>query len=276
MNYFLSNAIFYLSTCTEDLVGDKKIDPNCKHSWSSDSKHKFEQWQHHRIWGVEELTGHAYAKTTFAEFEIKEKKCYFIPAGTIVETSCVEGVMKQFHIEFLINSIVPLSFSQNSFSYASNDFDLISLLLKKLQINFIPNSADDFTNSVMKIILSCFNVQNTISHRSTPFIPVLKYINENYTQKINIDDLSALVGYTNTYFSTKFTDLFGISPNKFIENKRIEHAKLLLLSSKQSIFEISELCGYLDIYYFSKRFKIATGYTPSNFRKLFQYSLDKR
>ena len=274
MDYILSNANFYLSTCIQDVVGNAALNPNVKHSWCSDEHKPFLQWQHHRIWLVEKLQGCAHVKTTFAEFDLKEKTCYFIPAGTILQTSCIEGLMTQTHIEFLINSPVPPSFDKNSFSYESNEYELISLLMQKIKDNFVPNSFNDYTDSIIKIILSCFHLKSKLNDDVGQFIPVLEYVNENYAKKISVETLSALIGYTDTYFSTKFTALFGTTPNKFIENKRIERAKILLLASQSTISEITEKCGYSDIYYFSKRFKLATGYTPSKFRKLFKYRID--
>jgi YesN/AraC family two-component response regulator len=44
---------------------------------------------------------------------------------------------------------------------------------------------------------------------------------------------------------------------------KIKEAKALLRSKKMSITEISELCGFSDVYYFSKTFKQICGMPPS-------------
>ena len=57
-----------------------------------------------------------------------------------------------------------------------------------------------------------------------------------------------------------FTDL---SPVDFIKNIRLNHAMELLKSQQHTVTEVSELCGFSGINYFSKTFKKHFGKTPS-------------
>ena len=64
-----------------------------------------------------------------------------------------------------------------------------------------------------------------------------------------------------------FRESFLITPSRYITQARISHAKQLLLLPNISISEISELCGFSDVYYFGKVFKAETGQSPGAFRK---------
>jgi YesN/AraC family two-component response regulator len=56
-------------------------------------------------------------------------------------------------------------------------------------------------------------------------------------------------------------------PNKYIQSKRIERAKLLLLSTNNSLKQIAEKVGLDNSSYFTRIFKNHTGKTPSVFRE---------
>lgn len=70
------------------------------------------------------------------------------------------------------------------------------------------------------------------------------------------------------HFTRLFREIRGTTPRDFIMRQRIDAAKRLLLSSSHSIARIAELTGFSDIYHFSRRFKAATGRSPSRFRKV--------
>ena len=53
----------------------------------------------------------------------------------------------------------------------------------------------------------------------------------------------------------------------YVISLRINHAKLLLSETDQSVTDIALECGYTDFNYFSKQFKKLTHLSPSEFRK---------
>jgi YesN/AraC family two-component response regulator len=50
----------------------------------------------------------------------------------------------------------------------------------------------------------------------------------------------------------------------------ILESKRLIVHTKNSLFQISEILGYKDYAYFSKIFKLKTGFTPLEFKKSYQ------
>ena len=55
--------------------------------------------------------------------------------------------------------------------------------------------------------------------------------------------------------------------HRYIILRRIEYAQQLLCSSSLSVQEISDTCGFADVYYFSKVFKHETGYPPAKYKQ---------
>ena len=68
-------------------------------------------------------------------------------------------------------------------------------------------------------------------------------------------------------FGELFRTHFKTTPNQYIVFSKVEYAKKLLSTQPFSIAEIASLCGFSDIYYFSKVFKSLVGITPTKYRK---------
>lgn len=95
---------------------------------------------------------------------------------------------------------------------------------------------------------------------------VLRYIKEHYSEKLSSSDLAELVQYNPQYFSRYFKEYAGFSPTEYINRYRIEQACHKLVTTDQSILEISGLCGFDSCSYFIKKFKIYKNISPSEFR----------
>lgn len=65
-----------------------------------------------------------------------------------------------------------------------------------------------------------------------------------------------------------FRQFFNTSPNKYLRDLQLKHAKILLSTEqKSSIQEIAEMSGFSDGGYFSKCFKEKFGMTPKQVKK---------
>ena len=94
----------------------------------------------------------------------------------------------------------------------------------------------------------------------------LRIIEYSFCENITVEQIAEHLSVNSAYFSRKFTDKTGISPKRYILNKRIERAKELLRTSSASIMEISNSVGYEDQFYFCRIFKKYTGVTPGTYR----------
>lgn len=93
------------------------------------------------------------------------------------------------------------------------------------------------------------------------------YIEKNY---LNIDfslsEASEKSFMSEAHFRRLFKKEFGVSPKRYILEKRINYAKSLILSGYFSVTEIADACGYNDPKHFSSEFKKFTGVSPSDFK----------
>ena len=105
---------------------------------------------------------------------------------------------------------------------------------------------------------------------STPnLIAGVNYIHENYMEKIHLPDVAALCFMSYSTFSRYFKKIFNASPFDYLMKLRIEHAKVLLKNSNQTISDIAQNCGFFDQSHFSKHFYKFENITPIKYKKTF-------
>jgi YesN/AraC family two-component response regulator len=95
---------------------------------------------------------------------------------------------------------------------------------------------------------------------------ILKYIHENYSEKMTNISLGEKFGFHPNYISYLIRSYTGIPLHKYLLNVKISHAVALLDDGQASIGEIADKCGFCDIYYFSRLFKKYMGVSPLEYR----------
>lgn len=81
----------------------------------------------------------------------------------------------------------------------------------------------------------------------------------------SVDQLSDLLGTGRTTTYNRIRDLFGMTPNEYIREERLQAAAKLLLEGDKNIAEISMSVGFSDPSYFNRRFKARFGVAPSKY-----------
>ena len=93
-----------------------------------------------------------------------------------------------------------------------------------------------------------------------------RYIWENYTRKISLQEIAEASGLSAPYFSTIFKDEMGENLSSYLNRLRVEKASRMLLETELSLSEIAGSCGFEDQSWFSKIFKSYTGMSPGKYR----------
>ena len=96
----------------------------------------------------------------------------------------------------------------------------------------------------------------------------LHYLQEHYTDPdFRITHAQAQCGFSSKYFRSLFIEQFRMSPKEYVTALRLQRAKELLAEGRDSVTEIAALCGYTDLYHFSKLFRAKEGCSPLAYRK---------
>lgn len=93
------------------------------------------------------------------------------------------------------------------------------------------------------------------------------YIKAHVLNTLDMEEIASAVGYTPYYFSKKFYREMGIRVTDYIKMARVEHAKILLVTSRKSIQEISDMLHFGTRSYFGKIFQEIVGTSPAAYRE---------
>lgn len=228
-------------------------------------------WEELNITTIEKI----YSPDNLADIIIAEKPhLVFIDiemgnvSGLDIISECIE---QKSESHFIIVS----GHDDFNYAYAAVNLGVIYYILKPIDYNDIEN----VKKKLKKILLSDNDGQaipdipefetSVFSNENyrTLWCNILKYIEQNYSQKILAQNICS------EFFISPGTmyNLFRANINKtfveYLTEFRIEKAKELLKNTSQTIPEIADAVGIKDPYYFNKVFKKHTGFTAINFKK---------
>jgi AraC-like DNA-binding protein len=87
-------------------------------------------------------------------------------------------------------------------------------------------------------------------------------------EKITVPQLAEACALSRSHFSRAFKRSTGMSPQDWIHQQRIAHAKRLIQESDMTLTQISAECGFCDQAHFSRTFTKTEGVTPMLWRSL--------
>ena len=92
------------------------------------------------------------------------------------------------------------------------------------------------------------------------------YLEEHYMEDSPIKKAGELTHYSRRHFERLFSDIYGITPSRYLTDVRIKRARQLLVTTDMPIATIAQQCGFCDASYFTKVFRENTGTAPKAFR----------
>ena len=96
---------------------------------------------------------------------------------------------------------------------------------------------------------------------------VIGYIEEHLDERVSLVTLARLARLSQHHFCRAFKQSFGIPPQGYLLQRRIERAKVLLADRANSITDVALTLGYAFNSSFTLAFRKITGQTPSEFRR---------
>lgn len=95
---------------------------------------------------------------------------------------------------------------------------------------------------------------------------VLTYIEEHSYDKLDLNQLAAVVSLSRSHFCTFFKTQTGMRPMEYVNYIRVNKAAELLRTGRYNVLEAALESGYQHISYFSKWFKFYMNMTPSEYK----------
>ncbi len=121
----------------------------------------------------------------------------------------------------------------------------------------------------VEIIQQNFDAKNsTQKEYMEKFLFVTNYINEHFMEELTLEQAASLAGFSKYHFTRLFRQYAGTTFYKYLNHKRIAHAKNLLLDPGLSVTDVALQSGFSSISAFLRMFRLANNCTPTEFRKM--------
>ena len=128
----------------------------------------------------------------------------------------------------------------------------------------------DLSNSRNQRLLSTYISENKNFENSEKIKVIYEYVQENFSRKITLAEISAMVNMSPVSFNRFIKKRTGKTFIDYINDTRIRYATRWLIETDLSIGEIGFKCGFNNIANFNRVFKKVKNCTPSDFREEFK------
>ncbi|MHC9542823.1 MAG: helix-turn-helix transcriptional regulator [Vulcanimicrobiota bacterium] len=115
------------------------------------------------------------------------------------------------------------------------------------------------------------NINDIMSIGRSQRIEILKrllmgkeFIDSYFREKINISHVAKVSKLSKYQFIRLFKKVYGVTPGRYLTNRRLELARKLLTITDRNITDITMEIGFNDPSYFSRLFKKTYSVSPSN------------
>jgi AraC-like DNA-binding protein len=151
-------------------------------------------------------------------------------------------------IKATIESIFPILAFEHR--HAEN---ILKLKLYELFINLIQTDG----SSIFKDLLNQI-AEETEGH-------LINIMEANFTKPYKLEEFAKMTFRSLSKFKKDFKGVFGMPPKEWINSKRLERARLLLLNKNYDVTEVSFLVGFENYSHFIQLFKKKYNCTPKQY-----------
>ena len=95
----------------------------------------------------------------------------------------------------------------------------------------------------------------------------LKVLQQDFAFLDGVGDLAERLHVSQEYLTRIFRKHVGMPPGKYLNQVRVEHAKLLLQQGDHSVAFVADACGFANSNYFARVFRSTVGVSPSVFAR---------
>lgn len=268
MNFFKRDEIS--NTKKPYLVKSISINQNCVYHWHS----YFEI--------IYVLDGELVLTMDLSSYTLKKDDFVLIAPGIVHDSktlSACNAAVIQFSSSVIDNiynnnfsNILGCCFFQNKKSFISKGSEhtreTIAKMVKAYNKFNISNSIYVLSGilELLSLIADDFNQIST--NDSFDSKKICNFIEQNATNNLTLKEAAKISGYTKTYFSKKFKDVFGLTFKEYVDFVIMSKAQQLILAENKSVTETALALGYDSVQNFSRAFKRTTGFSPRKCKDL--------
>ena len=133
--------------------------------------------------------------------------------------------------------------------------DILELKFKELLLHILHNPDNDELYS------------HFVSIKGQGTTPIQDIMETNYAYNLSIEAYARMTNRSVSSFKRDFQAIYKTSPGRWLMDKKLDHAKKLLIQTNDAIASVAFDSGFENTAHFSRIFKQKTGITPMEYRK---------
>ncbi len=202
-----------------------------------------------------------------------EGDVFFLPPN-IAYTAVSKKDFKHFTVNFIADVNEECGFSAFEIAYIRNVgagrfktlFHELCDLYKNKGAGY-SMKAVGYVYALMGEFISLLCERKMTSEVSKKMLAAKEYIDKNYKEPINVEDLAHQFLMSETNFRREFKRQFSEAPMHYRDRVRLSYAKEFLSAGFYNVGEVARLLGMEDEGYFCRFFKKHTGLTPKEYAR---------
>lgn len=213
-------------------------------------------------------------------YDLKGKQVFVIPPYTVHSNSihCCDGTQYVFKVSFsklqyylhIPNILESIGCSLDQLAYVCPDYEGVWKIISAL----IEQDGNQCT--CLSLILQIFDIfsryrdagretnRDTSRLNAGSLQELINWTQQNYMNKITLDEVAKMMGYSKYYFCSRFKTLTGITYLNYLNSVRVSNA-CLRLQDGQSVQKVCADCGFDNVSYFIQVFKKVQHMTPHQY-----------
>jgi len=92
-------------------------------------------------------------------------------------------------------------------------------------------------------------------------------MDRSYAEPLDVSAVAAVAYISQAHFIRSFRSVFGETPHRYLQRRRVERSMFLLRETDRSITDICLDVGFMSLGTFSRTFREIIGETPSSYRE---------
>lgn len=201
----------------------------------------------------------------YQKFTMSDNCIYFLNQRDDYSVELIEKG-KAFSVHFTTYEEI----ETDSFCIKLEDVSEIFALWEKIRKQHsLTSKGDNLTLSYLYRLCAMYEniCAKPYSQKEERLTDAKNFIDLNFTDKDCLGKATETVKVTRRRFNELFKKHYNVTPNRYIVMRKIELAKTLLKENALSVSEVADMCGFSDVYYFSKTFKVETDFSPTEYKK---------
>ncbi len=239
-------------------------------------------WKEQCGFSIEKNTGEEYVFVHFLTPVIINGKNYPEKTFIVYDKNTVRKFSSQngplihdwFHARGLRPIVEKYGFDFNK-PYILSHSSFISEIVSETEFELIRKRLfyENIINSQIELLFAKISrTKNETTQQSShsqykEFTSLRNEIMLTYNEDWSAEKMAARVLLSVSKFYEVYKEIFGITPQKDLQNARIEHAKNFLLNNNCSVSEAATAVGYTNVYHFIRQFKKICNVTPGMYAK---------